>query len=126
MEIIQTGAGTQFTSKDFQEVIYVRGVRLALAAPEHQEINGQVKVVWQALQNISHSIMVHAQVSEKYIHLALMYTIGNISPVLPIKHLVNQDSEPNMSHKLSSSTKHSVKPTCFIMSVCFTKGNFVC
>ena len=28
MEIIQTDAGTQFTSKDFQEGLSVRGVRL--------------------------------------------------------------------------------------------------
>ena len=49
MQIIQNEAGTQCTSKEFQEVIYVRGVRLALAAPEHKEINGQVEVTWQTL-----------------------------------------------------------------------------
>ena len=32
MEIIQTDSGTQFTSKEFQEGISVRGVRLELAA----------------------------------------------------------------------------------------------
>ena len=41
---IQTDTGTQFISKEFHEVIYVPGVRLALAAPEHQENNGQVEV----------------------------------------------------------------------------------
>ena len=46
MEIIQIEAGTQFTSKDFQGGISVRGVRLALASPDHQEINGQVEVTW--------------------------------------------------------------------------------
>ena len=47
MEIIQTGAGTQFTSKEFQEGLSVRVVQIALMAPDHQEMNGQVKVTWQ-------------------------------------------------------------------------------
>ena len=41
MEIIQTGNGMQFTSKEFQESIFVHIVKLALAPPDHQEINGQ-------------------------------------------------------------------------------------
>ena len=39
MKIIQTDSGTQFTYKEFQEGISVCGVRLALVAPNHQEIN---------------------------------------------------------------------------------------
>ena len=39
MEGIQTGAGTKFTSTDFQEDLSVRGVLLALAAPDYQEMN---------------------------------------------------------------------------------------
>ena len=33
MERIKTGAVTQYTSKEFQEVIYLSGVWIALAAP---------------------------------------------------------------------------------------------
>ena len=36
MERIQTYAAVQFTSKEFQENLSVRGVRLLLVAPEHQ------------------------------------------------------------------------------------------
>ena len=36
MEIIQTDAGMQFTSKEFQEVLSVHGVLLALLAPYHR------------------------------------------------------------------------------------------
>ena len=36
MDGIQTVSGMYFTSKDFQEGLYVRGVHLALAAPDHQ------------------------------------------------------------------------------------------
>ena len=36
LERIQTGAGTQFTSEEFQEGLSVHLVRLILAAPYHQ------------------------------------------------------------------------------------------
>ena len=39
-----------------------------LAAPEHQEMNGQFEVTWRTLRTITHSLMVHAIVSESYIH----------------------------------------------------------
>ena len=69
MERIKTYDGVQFTSKEFQESLCVHGVRIALAASDHQEMNGQVKVIWKKLQNIAHSIMVHARVSDEYMHL---------------------------------------------------------
>ena len=46
---IQTDTGAQFTSKEFQEGLSVRGVQLELAASDHQEMNGQVEVKWQTL-----------------------------------------------------------------------------
>ena len=36
MDVIQTDAGTQFTSRDFQEGLSVSGVWIALAVPYHQ------------------------------------------------------------------------------------------
>ena len=74
MERIQTDAGTEFTLKEFQEGLYVHGVPITLAETELQEMNGQVGVTWQTLQNISHLIMVHTLVLDKYIHFALMCT----------------------------------------------------
>ena len=50
---IQTGTGSQFSSKKFQEGIYVRGLQLLLAASEHQEINGQAEVTWKSCE-LSH------------------------------------------------------------------------
>ena len=47
MERIQTDAGMQFTSKEFQEGTSVCGVQLALAATYYQKMNGQVEVAWQ-------------------------------------------------------------------------------
>ena len=54
-----------------------------LAAPEHQETNGQVEVTWRTLRTVAHSLMVHARVPEVYVHFALMYRLDNIFPVLP-------------------------------------------
>ena len=44
LERISSDASTQFTSTDFKEECQTCGVHLALAAPEHQEMNGQVEV----------------------------------------------------------------------------------
>ena len=63
MERIQTDAGTQFISKEFQEGLSVHIVQLSLAAPDHQEINSQVKVTWVTLRTITHSIMAHVRFS---------------------------------------------------------------
>ena len=63
-------AGTQFTPTYFQDECQTRGVCLTLAAPEHQEMNRQVKVTRRTLRTITHSLMVHAQVSEDYINFA--------------------------------------------------------
>ena len=105
MDIIQTDAGKQLTSKEFQGGIYVRVDLLSLAAPDNQVINGQAEVTWKTFQNIAHSIMVHSQVSDEYIYLALMYTTYHIFLVLSIKYLVNQDGEPTTPRKLETGTK---------------------
>ena len=44
MERIKTDAVTKFTSKEFQGDLSMRGVRLALEAPDHQEKNDHVGV----------------------------------------------------------------------------------
>ena len=63
LEIISADSGKQFTLTEFKEECQTRGVHLILAAPEHQETNGQVKVAWRTLCKIAHSLMVHARVS---------------------------------------------------------------
>ena len=47
-----------------------------------------------------------------------MYTNYHIFPVLPIKHLVNQDSEPTTPHKLATGTKPSVSNPCVLFFAC--------
>ena len=81
---------------------------MTLGAPEHQEINRKVELTRRTLRTISHSLMVHARVSEAYIHFAFMYTADHIFPVLPIKDLINEDGDPTTPHKLATGTKPSV------------------
>ena len=65
--------------------------------------------------------MVHARFSDEYIHFSLMYTTDNIFPVLPIKHLVNQDGEPSILHKMENfmkplvSNPHVLFCTCVVL-----------
>ena len=59
LERISADAGTQFTSTKFKEGCQIHGVRLTLAAPEHQEMNGKFYVTWRTLRTIVHSLMVH-------------------------------------------------------------------
>ena len=75
---------------------------MTLAAPEHQEMNRQVEVIWRTLSIIVYSLMVHARVLEAYIHFALRYTTYHIFPVLPIKDPTNEDSEPTTPFKLAT------------------------
>ena len=81
---------------------------MTLAAPEHQEMNRQVEVCCRTLRTVAHSLMVHARVTEVYVHFAIMYTTYHIFPVLPIKDLINEDGDPTTPHKLATGTKPSV------------------
>ena len=101
-------AGTQFTSTEFNDEYQTCGVCLMLAAPEHKEMNGQVEVTWRKLRTVAHALMVHARVPEVYVNFALMYTTDHIFPVLPIKDLINEDSDPTTPHKLETGMKPSV------------------
>ena len=62
LERITADAGTQFTLTEFKEECQTRLVCLTLAAPEHQEMNGQVEVTRRTLHRVAHSLMVHARV----------------------------------------------------------------
>ena len=57
LEIFSADAGTQFTSTEFKEECQNRGVRLTLAASEHQEMNRQVEVTWRKLRTIAHALI---------------------------------------------------------------------
>ena len=118
LERFSADAGTKFTSTDFKEECQTRGVCLTLAATEHQEMNKQVEVTWKTWRTVAHSLMVHARVPEVYIHFALMYTTDHIFTVLPIKDLINEDSDPTTPHKMATGTKTSVSHLRMLFCQC--------
>ena len=75
---------------------------MTLTAPEHQEMTEQVEVTCRTLRTITHSLMVHARVSEAYINFALMYTTDHIFLVLPIKDMINEDGDPTTPYKIAT------------------------
>ena len=121
LERISADAGTQFTSTEFKDECQTRRVRLTLAAPEHQEMNGQVEVTWRMLCTVAHSLMVHAIVPEVYVHFALMYTTDHIFTVLPIKDIINKDGDPTTPHKLATGTKPSVSHLRVLFCPCVVR-----
>ena len=68
LERISADVGTQFTSAEFKDECQTCGVRLTLAAQEHQDMNGQVEVTWRTLRTVTQSLMLHARVLEVYVH----------------------------------------------------------
>ena len=54
LDKIKTSAGPQFISKNFQEGISIRKVRLTLEAPGHKYINEKFEVTWNNLKTVSH------------------------------------------------------------------------
>ena len=108
LERVSADEGTEFTSAEFKQECKTGRVHLTLAAPEHQEINGQVEVICRTLCTISHSLLVHARFLGVYINFASMYTTGHIFLVLPIKYMINKDGDLTAKFKLATGTKYSV------------------
>ena len=94
---------------------------MTLAAPEHQELNGEVKVTWRTLRKITHSLVVHARFWEAYINFLLMYTTDHIFPVLPIKDMINEYGDLTTPYKLARGTKHSVSHLRVLFCPCVVR-----
>ena len=84
-------------------------------------MNVQVELTWRTLRTVTHSLMVHARVSEAYIHFALMYTTDHIFPVLPIKYLINEDGDLTTPHKLATVSKPPVSHLRVLFCPCFVR-----
>ena len=94
---------------------------MTLAAPEHQEMNGQDELTRGTLRTVAHSLMVHARVPEVYVHFSLMYTTDHIFPVLPIKYLINEDGSQTRPHKLATGKKPSVSHLRVLFCPCVVR-----
>ena len=121
LERISADSGTQFNSIEFKQECQTRGVCLTIAAPEHEEMNGQVEVTWRTLRTVAHSLMVHARLPEVYFHFKIMYMTDHIFPVLPIKDIINQDGDPTTPYKLATGTKPSVSHLHVLFCPCVVR-----
>ena len=121
MERITADAGPQFTSEQFKEGCQVRGVRLTLAAPEHQEMNGMAEVTWRTIRSIAHSLMVFARVNDDYTHHALIFAAHHIIPVLPLKDLVNEQGDPVTPIELMTNKKAMIRHLRTLFCPCIIK-----
>ena len=123
LERISADVGTQFTSTEFKEECQIRGVCLTLAAPEHQEMNGQVEVTWRTLRTIAHSLMVHARVPKKL--YTFRFNIHDISYLsgTTYKRYYKRGWRSNNTIQISNRYEtFSVTFTCFILSVFCTEN----
>ena len=78
-------------------------------------------MTWRTLRRIAHSCMVHARVSEVYIHFALMYTTDHIFPVLTIIDMINEDGSPTTPYKLETGAKPSVSHLSVLFIPCVVR-----
>ena len=54
-------------------------------------------------------------------NFALIYTTDDVFPVIEIKHMVDQDSEPTTLHELANGTKHLVSHRCVSFYLIFVR-----
>ena len=121
LERISADLGQKFTSTEFIEECQTCGFHLTLESAVHQEMNRQVELTWRMLCKIAHSLMVYARVSEAYIHFELMYITDHIFPVLPMKNMMNKDSNLTTTFKLATCTKPSVSHICVLFFLCIVQ-----
>ena len=65
--------------------------------------------------------MVHARVSDEYIHFSFMYTTAHIFPVISTGHLVNHYGEPTTPHKLETGMKPPVSNPRVLLCSCIVR-----
>ena len=87
---IHADAGTAFTSKEFISDCEQYGIKVSLAAPRHQEMNGICERTWASIRNIAFSFLVHARVGFEFYSFALEHA-WKVHACLPIKNLSKND-----------------------------------
>ena len=88
---IHADAGTAFTSKEFISDCEQYGIKVSLAAPRHQEMNGICERTWASIRNIAFSFLVHARVGFEFYSFALEH-VWKVHACLPIKNLSKNDN----------------------------------
>ena len=78
-------------------------------------------MIWRTLRTVAHFLILHARVTELYVHFALMYTTDHIFLVITIKYLINEYGDPTTPHKLAIGTKPSVSHLHVLFCLCVVR-----
>ena len=109
-EEIHVDAGPQLVSEEFQNWCVERRIKLVIAAPHHQEMNGMCERMWQAARKIAFALCTGARLGWAFYHHALMYAT-RIMDFLPIKGCMRiqdnvlQQSCPDAVHHDTNQSK---------------------
>jgi hypothetical protein len=83
--------GTQFSSRTFRSICDAANMKVTLAAPKHQEMNGLCERTWQSLHQLAFSFMNYCRFSEEFGDMAFEHA-WKVFSVLPLKLLSNEDT----------------------------------
>ena len=107
LQHIRADAGSQFASAEFQTACSAQGIKVTLAAPKHQEMNGLCERTWQTIRNIAFAFMSHARVSMDFFDCALEHA-WKVYNVLPVKGLC-QNGLPTTPYFLHYGRKPNLR-----------------
>jgi hypothetical protein len=116
---VRADAGTQFSGRIFRNRCNKANIKVSLAAPKHQEMNGLCERTWQSLRQRAFSFMNYARVSEEFGDMALEHA-WKVFLVLPIKEL----SEPTKlitPYEKHYGRKLSLRKFCVLFCPCVYK-----
>jgi hypothetical protein len=117
---VRADAGNQFVSQEFRDDCNSAGIRLSLAAPHHQEMNGIVERTWQSIRNIAFAFMNHARVSDHFGDMALEHA-WKIFALLPIKDLVSDEGRSSTPFEKFYNKKPSLRRLRVLFCPCVYK-----
>ena len=68
---IHADAGTNFDSSDFKDWASEHNIKIILAAPQHQEMNGLPERLWQTARQIAFKLLTEARLALSFFHFAM-------------------------------------------------------
>jgi hypothetical protein len=83
---VRADAGSQFSSRKFITKCNNNNIKVLLAAPKHQEMNGLCERTWQSLRQLAFAFMNYARVREDFGDMSFEHA-WKVFSVLPIKEL---------------------------------------
>ena len=101
---LRSDAGSQFTSTEFKNWCATNNIQLTIAGPKHQEQNSFVENAYRTCGRMARSMLINANLSSHFIHLALDYACL-IMRVLPCKGLLDSNGKPTTTYEVLHKKK---------------------